>query len=146
LQSRPSNIYFQSLTRDSIVQSQTKQKSQVGSMNTLLQTTRIQPTNPNTYNTRREREDNQFNKTSKAELIGKKIEKNSNTFFPRRSPVSWSVFSDQQILELYESSSSSSPHDELINDNLSTTHRLIITDEQKPLDGRYVIPNNKYVI
>jgi hypothetical protein len=100
-------------------------------MSSLLQTARIQPTNSNNQS-----------KTDSTQT-------NRNRFFQTRSPTSWSVISDHQInqqqLNTYEtSSSSSSCHQQPIDDKSTRIFRVIIKDRQQPMDGRYVIPSDKY--
>jgi hypothetical protein len=136
------------------------QKSQLGSQS---KPNRIQPINTNIYDSRRERETSRLSNISKTDSIQFKqkfIEKNSTGNLQTISPTSWSVISqhqnDQQQLEIYEKTStyqsdvsaSPSSHDELIGDNSSTpsrTYRLLINDQQQPIDGRYVVPSNKYI-
>ena len=136
VQSRPTK-----LIRTPHIQYQTEQKAPVGSVNTLLQTTRLQPTN--SYHMRREREINRLTNTSKMDST----QLGSNKLFPTRSPTSWSVISDhplnQQQYSLNQSSSSS--RNELTNDKSTHTYQMIVPDKQQPLDGRYVIPFAKYV-
>jgi len=84
----------------------------------------------NINNFRREYDLNRLSKT--------RIQKPTNQFFQTRSPTSWSIISDHYR----SSSSSSSPHNQLINDKSTRTYRLIVIDEQQPLDGRYVIPTD----
>jgi hypothetical protein len=121
---------------------------------------RIQPilstTNTNNYNSRRERETSQLSNMSKTDSIQIKqkiMEKNSTGSFQSRSPTSSSLISEQQ----FEISNKTNPYqpeslssqDESIENNSSTprTYRLMINDQQQqPLDGRYVIPSNKFVI
>jgi hypothetical protein len=67
-----------------------------------------------------------------------RIQKPTNRFFQTKSPTCWSIISDHY----QSSSSSSSPHNQLSNDKSTRTYRLIVVDEQKPLDGRYVIPTD----
>jgi hypothetical protein len=168
LQSRPSKGLFQtneiSTNRNSILQSQTNpnhypwHKSQ-------SKPTRIQPilsTNTNNSNSQRERETSRLSNISKTDSIQpnkqKHLEKNSINNYQIKSPISWSIISehhnDQQQFGIYETtnteiSTSPSSHDELINEDSSTpsrTYRLTTNDQQQPLDGRYVIPYNKYII
>ena len=160
LQSRPSKGHFQtneiSTNRNSMIQSQTNpnhypwHKSQ-------SKPTRIQPilsTNTNNLNSQRERETSRLSNTSKTDSIQQTkqniLNKNSINNYQIKSPTSWSIISehqnDQQNTEI---STSPSSHDELINENSSTpsrTYRLTTNDQQQPLDGRYVIPYNKYII
>jgi len=111
-----------------------REKSPTEPINNLLRTTRIQPTNMNNH--QRENEQNRLSKNRE--------QNNENRFFQTRSPTSWSVLSDHQRYDHYESSSSScSPQNELINDKSTHTYRLIVIDEQQPLDGKYVIPTDK---
>jgi hypothetical protein len=115
-------------------QSNPREKSPTEPINDLLRTTRIQPTNMNN----RQRE-NELNRLSK-----NREQNNQNRFSQTRSPTSWSVLSDHQRYDHYDSSPSSfSPQNELINDKSTRTYRLIVIDEQQPLDGRYVIPTDK---
>lgn len=95
-------------------------KSPIESINNLLQTTRIQPININNL-----RQENP-------------IQKNPNKFFQARSPTSWSIISDHD---------SPSPS----NNKSTRTYRLILINEQQQqqqpsLDGRHVIPTNKYIL
>jgi hypothetical protein len=127
--------------RISNIQNQTEQiypinprrKSPTESINNLLRTTRIQPMN---INNRRQEDE-----------LNRSRQKNTSRLFQVRSPTSWSIISDNQTNHYELSSSSSSPHNELINDKSTHTYRVILIDEQQQqlLDGRYVIPFNKYV-
>ena len=85
-----------------------RKKSPDESINNLLRTTGIHPTNTN--NIRRKRDRNRPTNTSKMSATRpKKIQKKSNRFFQPRSPTSWSIISDHQInqqqYDPYESSS-----------------------------------------
>ncbi|CAF4205116.1 unnamed protein product [Rotaria sp. Silwood2] len=143
---RISNIHYQAEQKQ---QFSPRQNSPTEYMNYLLETTRIQPTNINDI--QRKSEINRFNNTSKMNSIEfNKTQQNSNRLFEARSPTSWLILSDDQInqqqCDLYKSSSSSSsfsPGHELIDHQLTRTHRLIVTDEQRPLHERYVMPNDK---
>jgi len=84
----------------------------------------------NINNLRREYDLNRLSKN--------KLQIPKNRFFQTRSPTSWSIISDYY----QSSSSSSSPHNQFINDKSTRTYRFIVIDEQKPLDGRYVIPTD----
>lgn len=127
--------------RISNIQNQTEQiypinprrKSPTESINNLLRTTRIQPMN---INNRRQEDE-----------LNRSRQKNTSRLFQVQSPTSWSIISDNQTNHYELSSSSSSPHNELINDKSTHTYRVILIDEQQQqlLDGRYVIPFNKYV-
>jgi len=79
--------------------------------------------------------------------LNRSRQKNTSRLFQVQSPTSWSIISDNQTNHYELSSSSSSPHNELINDKSTHTYRVILIDEQQQqlLDGRYVIPFNKYV-
>jgi hypothetical protein len=189
VQTRPSKINFQTfetpINRNSSIQTQIDQnqqvnqwqnskygndhypwqKSQVGSRSKL---TRIQPINPNNYDSRREKETSRLSNISKTDSIQydekqfkqKILDKNSSGHLQRNSPTSWLIISehqnDQQQLNIYEKpntvqselSISPSPHDELSRENTNTprTYRLMIDDQQEqPIDGRYAVPPNKYI-
>jgi hypothetical protein len=94
-----------------------------------------------------------MSKTDSIQIKQKIMEKNSTGSFQSRSPTSSSLISEQQ----FEISNKTNPYqpeslssqDESIENNSSTprTYRLMINDQQQqPLDGRYVIPSNKFVI
>jgi hypothetical protein len=126
--------------------------------------------NTNNSNPQREREASRLSNISKTDSLQpnekhfkqKIIDKSSIASFQTKSPTSWSIISEhetnRQQLESHEKTSqdqseistSPSSHDELINENSNTpsrTYRLIVNDQQQqPLDGRYVIPSNKYII
>ena len=131
---------------------------------------RIEPINPNIYDSRRERETSRLSNISKPDSIPydekqskqKIIEKKSTKHFQRYSPTSWSAISehknDQQQKEIDEKtnsplsdlSRSSSSHEDLKREKSSASSRTyrLVTDEQQqqPVDGRYVLPSNKYLL
>jgi hypothetical protein len=131
--------------------------------------TRIEPINPNLYDSNRERETSRLSNLSKTDLIQfdnkqikpKIIQKTSTNHLSSQSPTSWSIISEHQQQQqeingktktIFQSELSVSPssNDELIEDNVSTTsrtYRVITNDqeEQQSMDGRYVLPSNKYV-
>jgi hypothetical protein len=78
------------------------------------------------------------------------IRKNSTNHFQSRSPTSWSIVSEHQPqINTYQSELSTSPssQDQFIEDQENTPSRTyrLITNDQQPIDGRYVVPSNKYV-
>jgi hypothetical protein len=94
-----------------------------------------------TMNTNNIQRDNELNRLTKINLTQRNKEQNkSNRLFQARSPTSWSIISEQHRYEL-----SPSLHKESINEESTRTFRFIPNNEQQPLDGRYVIPTNKYV-
>ncbi|CAF4696674.1 unnamed protein product [Rotaria sp. Silwood1] len=124
-----------------------RQNSLTESMNNSLRTSQIQSMNIN--HILQDNEANRFNNASKINTIEfNKVQENSNRIFEARSPTSWSIVSDHQINQqrqndLYESSPSFFSSYELSDDKLTHTYGSIITNEQRPLHERYVLPDDK---
>lgn len=145
--------------------------SQKFNVRSISKSTQMQPVlskHVNVYDSRREREVSQLSIISKGDSIQsdekqfkrRTIEKDNTSTLQRKSPLSQKNASDHQNnhqqLEIYkktmsnQSVSSPSPpsHDELIDDNISAqspTYLLTNDNQQRLLDGRYVIPSNAYI-
>ena len=146
----PSQSHPKKLLPISNIENQTEHNHQLNQrhkspspfVNRFIRATPIQSMSINNF-----RRENNINRLSKIKLTQfNKEPKNSNQFFPTRSPIPWANISDQQIrhppqFTSYQSSSSIEHNDSV--DNKSTrTYPLMANDDQKPLDGRFVIPFN----
>ncbi|CAF1386119.1 unnamed protein product [Adineta steineri] len=118
-----------------------KEKILDESMNTLLRTTRIHPTNTN--NIQQEGRKYRINNTSKINSIQiDKKRKKSNKFLQKKLSISKSVVSNQKLnLQRYDPSESlNSSYHESIDNKLNLTYRLVVINEQQPLQRRLIIP------
>ena len=137
-------------------------KSQVESISKTSQIQPIISKNTNIYNSQQERETSHISNIDSTQSNENKFKQTiiGKHFIGRKSPISWSVQPEhrinqqQQQFEIHEKlpselSISPSSHEELIRENSTTplrTYRLLNNDSQQLIDGRYVIPSNKYVI
>jgi hypothetical protein len=122
---------------------------------------RIEPINPNLYDSRRERETSRLSNQSKTDsslfddksIKQRLIKRDSTTsHLQSRSPTSWSIISEHQQqfdiddkLNTYQSElSTSTSNDQFIEENENTPSRTyrLMTNDQELIDGRHVIPSN----